>query len=97
MKMSLRCVLVLAGILPAVAFLLLAVFANRCLGGKVGHDIFNLWMALAGIFLPNAVLMADGLLRPAAALPTGGEIPAPASRPDEKPADDDENDGYKDF
>ncbi len=40
-----------------------AILVNKYLG--VTRDILNVWTTLAGLILPNAVLMADGFFRPA--------------------------------
>ncbi len=41
-----------------------------CVLAVVFSSVFNVWMAFAGTVLPNLVLTADGLLRPAQAAPT---------------------------
>ena len=45
-----------------IGFLVVAILVNKYLG--VDKDIFNVWTTLAGLILPNAVLMADGFFRP---------------------------------
>ncbi len=48
--------------LVMIAFLGAAILINKFLG--VNRDILNVWTTLAGLILPNAVLMADGFFRP---------------------------------
>lgn len=40
----------------------IAILVNKYVG--VNKDILNVWTTLAGLILPNAVLMADGFFRP---------------------------------
>lgn len=46
-----------------IGCLAVAILVNKYLG--VSRDILNVWTTLAGLILPNAVLMADGFFRPA--------------------------------
>ncbi len=45
-----------------IAFLAAAILVNKYIGKS--FDILNVWTTLAGLVLPNAVLMADGFFRP---------------------------------
>ncbi len=45
-----------------IAFLAVAILVNKYIGKS--FDILNVWTTLAGLVLPNAVLMADGFFRP---------------------------------
>lgn len=48
------------GYLVWIVFLAAGVLANK----YAPYQVVNVWMFFAGVFLPNVVLMADGLLRP---------------------------------
>lgn len=45
-----------------IGFLVAAIAVNRYLGN--GSNIFNVWTTLAGLVIPNIILMIDGFFRP---------------------------------
>lgn len=79
-----------------IVFLGAIIAVNRCWGQpQWGHDIANLWTAFAGIVVPNIVLMADGLLRPAVLAGATGENNAAAATA--VSSADNDTDNYRDF
>ncbi|GHT02797.1 hypothetical protein FACS1894139_01680 [Planctomycetales bacterium] len=55
-------------------FMIVAGALNYFVGKpQFAHDVLSLWTTLAGLVLPNLVLVADALLRPAALEPAAND------------------------